>query len=250
MRFSVPYRTAYLICIGFLVLASGLLVLMEGGSRIFPTGIWVTTSSRRIILDVVITLTAGGTGWLVCSFYGFGSFATQDSKKPLRSILFTASATGAITGILLISLDLILSNLHYRGSMPHPPPATALLSTPIASGVHELLFRLIFLGGGCAVLQKTGISVGKSSFWFLAFLSVVSAFFLFIPFHGAEYGIENISDVPAILIFHYFLFYALTGLVCAAMFYRHGFFAAWGTHFTALFVWDVLWGQVWWRCLF
>ena len=194
-------------------------------------------------------------GWGVCRAFRSGGDEEEAEAQGFR--LGVAATVGFFLGAVWIASDLLFSRLHYLGSIPHPPLKTALLGSFVGGGVQELAFRLVFLGGGMWVLTRKdyirGFDETKKQvvlFWGLAMGAALLSFAVYLPVRSAQFGLSSVFELPLALWLHLLVFYGVLGLVMAILIKRHGFWTALGAHCAALVLWDVLWGQVWWSCLF
>lgn len=252
MRVILPARQSYVFFVGILTVVAGLIVFMPDGSYLLPQGAWIKDSLIRMAIDGVFVVLSGVAGWFYWTSIGSSGLDGQPQKT--RSKVATALLWGFFLGGIWILLDLIFSPLHYLGSVPHPPLLTALLGAFVVGGFFELLFRLVIIGAGMWLINRRDGNEEKNSkrawFWLWTFLAALLSLFVWLPSRSRQFGLSSVFELPIPLVIHFVFYYGVLGMVAAKMLFKHGFWVAVGTHGTALLFWDVVWGQVWWRCLF
>jgi len=256
MRLSVPTQKLFVFAVGLLSVVTGLLVFLPGDLRLFPIPVSIISPSLQVGVYLGIWVILGVAGWFVCGYEGFAHEGFLHSKglSRVRVLLITGLCLGAI----LIFLDLLFSELHFHGSVPHPPLISAIPTAFVESGIQEVLFRLVIMGGGMGILESfvypKGTKWSKKSkkllFWALAVFSIILSLSVLLPVRAAEFGYGSVEEMVWPPFFQFVIFYTLIGITGAAVWSKYGFFPAWAVHFIALLVWDGIWGIVWWSCVF
>lgn len=257
MRLSVSSQKLFVFAVGLLAVVTGLLVFLPGDLRLFPIPISVLSPSLQVVFYLGIWVILGVSGWFVCGYDGFSHnhFLQSKGLSGVRVLLII----GLCLGVVLIFLDLVFSKLHYRGSVPHPPLISAVPTAFVESGIQEVLFRLVIMGGGMGILETFVYSKGtiecsekskKMAFWALALFSIFLSLLLLLPVRAAEFGYGSVEEMVWPPFFQYVIFYTLIGITCAAVWSKYDIVAAWAVHFIALLVWDGIWGIFWWTCVF
>ncbi len=247
----------FVFAVGLLAVVTGLLVFLPGDLRVFPVSVLGLNSSLQVGVYFGILVVLGVAGWFVCGYEGFshGSLLQSKDSSQVR-VLFI---TGLCLGALLIFLDLVFSRLHVRGSVPHPPLVSTVPTAFVESGMQEVLFRLVIMGGGIRFLEsfvyhkdtgKRSEESEKWGFWALAGFSIFLSLWALLPARAAEFGYGSVKEMTWVPFFQFIIFYTLIGITGAAIWWKYSFLAAWAVHFIALIVWDGIWGIVWWSCVF
>lgn len=255
MRLLLPTQRSCVLFVGVLAVTAGLIVFLPHGALTLPTYVLASGALVRALLSVLVLVGLGFMSWGVCRVHRSRKDEEETAAQGFRAGV--AVTSGFLLGAVWIVADLMFSRLHYLGSIPHPPLSTALLGSLVGCGFQETAFRLVFLGGGTWVLTRNANVRGEDKreqqtllFWGLAIVAALLSCAVYLPTRSAQYGISSVFDLPPALWVHFLVFYGVLGLAMAMLLKRYGFWTAVGAHCAGLVLWDVVWGQVWWSCLF
>ena len=153
---------------------------------------------------------------------------------------------GVCLGLFLILADVIFSQFHSLGPLPHPPFPTSIVASATAGIGEELLFRL-FLISFLVWLVSHVILKGKwqnQIFWIAAIFSALVFAFGHLPAVMILFGFKTIAEIPAALMSEIILLNGIVSLFAAYYLRKYGFLAPVGIHFWTDIVWHVVWGLV------
>jgi len=185
----------------------------------------------------------GFIGFILSSKIGFPEIL--DKKISNRQRFFIPAIVGVALGILLIVVDTLVSKFNPLGPLPHPPFPTSIFASAAAGIGEELLFRLFFISFwvwliSYIILKK---KFQNQVFWIVAFASAIVFAAGHFPSLMILYSLQNINQIPPILIGEIFLLNVVISIAAAYYFRKYGYVAAIGVHFWTDIVWHVIWGS-------
>ncbi len=211
----------------------------------------VLLPASKPVLALVNVMTVlvlyGGLGFLGLKLSPQLGFADiWDLKISNKQRFLVPAFIGAGLGVFLIIADLIFSNFHNLGSIPHPPFPTSIVASAAAAIGEEVIFRLFFISFWVWIVSHLIFKKRWQNqvFWivtlFSAFLFAIGHF----PSVMILFGINSFSELPYILIFEIILLNGVISFFAAFYFKQYGFLAAVGIHFWTDIVWHVIWGII------
>ena len=179
------------------LMLSGILQLLFNAADIVVVGRYAgnealaavgsTSSLTNLIVNLFIGLSVG-TNVLVAHFYGAGQ------KEELKSMVQTAIATAAISGVILTFLGIFVSR-----------PALGLMGTPDDVIAHSVLYMRIYFAGmpfmmvynfGSAVLRAVGDT--KRPLYYLLIAGVVNVILNLIFVIIFQMGVAGVATATVI----------------------------------------------------
>lgn len=179
------------------LMLSGILQLLFNAADIVVVGrfagnealaaVGSTSSLTNLIVNLFIGLSVG-TNVLVAHFYGAGQ------KDELKSMVQTAIATAAISGVILTFLGIFVSR-----------PALGLMGTPDDVIAHSVLYMRIYFAGmpfmmvynfGSAVLRAVGDT--KRPLYYLLIAGVVNVILNLIFVIAFSMGVAGVATATVI----------------------------------------------------
>ena len=189
----------------------------------------------------------GGLGFLGMTLGKKLGFADiWDSSITNKQRLWTPTLAGIGIGIFFILIDVIFSQFHSFGPLPHPPFPTSLVASVTAGIGEEIIFRLFFVSFWVWLISKV-ILRGKYQnqvFWTIAVVSALSFAAGHVPSVMALLGINTIHDLPILVLGEIILLNGVLSLFAACFLEKFGFLAAVGVHFWTDVIWHVIWGAL------
>ena len=145
----------------------------------------------------------GGLGYLGLKLSKKIAFADLwDSKVSNKERFLIPALTGIFLGIIFIVLDLILSQFHTLGSIPHPPFPTSIIASATAAIGEEIIYRLFFISFWVWLISHLILKSRWKNiiFWLITFCSAILFASAHFPSIIALYGLNTISEIPFALI--------------------------------------------------
>ena len=152
----------------------------------------------------------------------------SNSKRFLQPLYI-----GLGLGIFFILLDLIISNFHSLGPLPHLPFLLSLVASITAAISEEVITRLFFISFwvwliAYVLMKKRYLN---SVFWIVSILSAIIFTIMHIPSIFTVYGLNTINKIPTILLIELFILKGSLSLFAAYNFRKYGFLTAVGIYF-------------------
>ena len=230
-----------------------ILAILTGINAFLPQGDFALQDQEIPISKPIIALVNVATVLVLYGTLGFiGLKLSQklefaefwDDKVTTKQRFLIPALVGIGIGVFFIVIDIIFSQFNPLGALPHPPFPNSLIVSAIAAIGEEILFRLFFIPFGVwlvsfIILKKRW---QEQVFWVVAILSAIAFAFGHIPSAMAILGINQINEIPPILILEIFLLNGALSIFAAYYFRIYGFLAAVGIHFWTDIVWHVIWG--------
>jgi membrane protease YdiL (CAAX protease family) len=195
----------------------------------------------------VMLILYGGLGFLglrLSQKLGFADI--WDSKVSNKQRFLIPALIGAGIGVFFILVDVILSQFHSLGALPHPPFPTSLVASATAGIGEELIFRLFFIPFWVWLISYVILKKRWQNqiFWLVAVFSALAFAFGHFPSVMILFGLNNINEIPLALMSEVILLNGVLSLFAAYYFRKFGFLAAVGIHFWTDGVWHVVWGMI------
>jgi hypothetical protein len=158
----------------------------------------------------------------------------------------TPALIGVALGVLFILADVVLSQLHALGPLPHPPFPTSLVASATAGIGEEIIFRLFFIPFWVWLISHVILRKRWQLpvFWVVAVLSALAFAMGHLPAMMFLFGFQSVGQIPPALMAEILLLNGTLSLFAAYHFRKAGFLAPVGIHFWADVVWHVFWGTV------
>lgn len=189
----------------------------------------------------------GGLGFIGLKLsQKLGFLELWDYNISNRQRFLIPAVIGVGLGIFFIIVDVIFSQFHVLGPLPHPPFPTSLVASITAAIGEEIIFRL-FLISFCVWLISHMLLKKRwqdQVFWIATIISALAFSFGHIPSVMLLFGMERIGEIPLPLLFEIFLLNGALSIFAAYYFRKFGFLAPVGIHFWADVVWHVIWGAI------
>ena len=195
----------------------------------------------------IILILYGGLGFLGLQLSQKLGFANLwDSRISNRQRFLIPALTGVGIGVFLILADVVLSQFHTLGALPHPPFPISLVASLAAGIGEELIFRLFFISFWVWLISYLILKKRWQNqiFWIIAILSALVFALGHIPSLMIVFDLKAVSEIPLVLMSEIILLNGVLSLFAAYYFRKFGFLAPVGIHFWANVIWHVIWGAV------
>ncbi len=237
----------YLLLIIILAILSALNVFLPQGDFLAVQETEVSKTVLAAGIAALMFFLYGGLGYLGLKLSKKIAFADLwDLKVSNKERFLIPALTGIFLGIIFIVLDLILSQFHTLGSIPHPPFPTSIIASATAAIGEEIIYRLFFISFWVWLISHL-ILKGRWKniiFWIVTFCSAILFTSAHLPSIIALYGLNTLSEIPPALILEIFILNGLLSIPAAYYLRKYGLLAAVGVHFWADILWHVIWGFV------
>ncbi|MGB2727209.1 MAG: CPBP family glutamic-type intramembrane protease [Halobacteriota archaeon] len=169
-----------------------------------------------------------------------------DEKISNKQRFLIPALIGMGIGMFFILADMILSQFHALGPLPHPPFPTSIVASAVAGIGEELIFRLFFISFWVWLISYVILKKRWQNqiFWIVAIFSALAFALGHIPAVMLLFGFESISEIPAAFICEIILLNGVLSLFAAYYFRKYGFLAPVGIHFWTDMVWHVIWSVI------
>lgn len=163
-----------------------------------------------------------------------------------RQRFLVPALVGIGLGVFMILGDLILSQFHALGPLPHPPFPTSLVASVTAAIGEEIIFRLFFISFWVWLISHVVLKKRWQDqvFWVFALISSFLFALGHIPSVMILFGLESIGEMPIPFLLEIILLNSVLSVFAAYYFRKFGFLAPVGIHFWADIVWHVVWGMI------
>lgn len=147
-------------------------------------------------------------------------------------------------GIIFIISDIVLSQFHTLGVIPHPPFPTSLVASITAGIGEEIIFRLFFISFWVWLISYVILKQKWKNkiFWGITIFSALIFTAAHFPSIIALYNLNAVNEIPYALMVEVTFLNVLLSFFTAYQFRKYGLLAAIGIHFWVDIVWHVLWG--------
>jgi membrane protease YdiL (CAAX protease family) len=200
-----------------------------------------------IVNAAIMLILYGGLGFLGLKLSQKLGFADiWDSKISNKQRFFIPALIGIGIGAFFILGDIILSQFHALGPLPHPPFPTSLVTSAVAGIGEELIFRLFFISFWMWLISYVILKKRWQNqiFWIVAVLSALAFALGHIPSVMILLGLNTVNEIPFALMTEIILLNGVVSLFAAYYFRKFGFLAPVGIHFWTDVVWHVIWGLI------
>ena len=187
----------------------------------------------------------GGLGFIGLKLSQKLEFADiWDDKVSTGQRFLLPALVGIGIGLFFIVADVILSQFHSLGSLPHPSFPNSLFASAIAAIGEEIMFRLFFIPFWMWLISYVILKKRwqEQVFWIVAIFSALAFAFGHLPSVMVILGVNQINEIPPALMLEIVLLNGVLSLFAAHYFRKHSFLAAVGIHFWVDIVWHVIWG--------
>jgi len=195
----------------------------------------------------IILVLYGGLGFLGLKLSQKLGFANLwDAKVSNRRRFLIPALIGVGIGAFLILADVVFSQFHTLGALPHPPFPTSLVASAAAGIGEELIFRLFFISFWVWLISYLILKRRWQNqiFWIVAVFSALAFAFGHIPSIMVLFDLEAVGEIPLALMSEIILLNGVVSLFAAYYFRKFGFLAPVGMHFWTDVIWHVIWGAV------
>lgn len=226
-------------------------------SVFLPQGSWLPTLPDQELPapKPVLALVNASIGLILYGGLGFlglrlsqklGFAGLWDGNVSNRQRFLIPALIGAGVGLFFIPADLIFSQFHPLGPLPHPPFPTSLVASAAAGIGEEVIFRLFFIPFWVWLISYVILRQRwqHQIFWLVAVISALAFAGGHIPTLMLLFGFKQVSDIPPALMSEIILLNGVVSLLAAHYFRKFGFLAAVGIHFWADVIWHVIWGAI------
>lgn len=208
------------------------------------------TVSKQVLAFVnafIMLILYGGLGFIGLKLsrkLGFPDLWDHNISHRQRFLI--PALIGIGLGIFFIIVDVIISQFHFLGPLPHPPFPTSLVASITAAIGEEIIFRLFFISFWVWLISHVLLKKRwyNQVFWIIAVISAFAFAIGHIPSVMIIFGMERIGEIPFLLLFKVFLLNGVLSIFTAYYFSKFGFLAPVGIHFWTDVVWHVIWGAI------
>jgi hypothetical protein len=250
MKKLSPSIKIYVALVVIFAILAGLNVFLPQGSFLPASPDQALPASKPVLAlvnAVIVLIVYGGLGFLglkLSQKLGFPDLWEASISNKQRFLI--PALIGAGLGLFFILADLMLSQFHTVGPLPHPPFPTSLVASATAGIGEEIIFRLFFISFwvwlvSYLILRKRW---PNQIFWIVSIFSALAFAFGHLPSVMLVLGLPEISQIPMALMVEIILLNGVLSLFAAYYFKKFGFLAAVGIHFWADVIWHVIWGAV------
>jgi len=204
-------------------------------------------SVLALVNAAIMLILYGVLGFLGLKLSRKLGFADIWDPKVSNKQRFLIPALGGIAiGVFFIFADIILSQFHTLGPIPHPPFPTSLVASAIAGVGEEIIFRLFLISFWVWLISYVILKKRWQSqiFWIIAIFSALAFAFGHIPSVMLLFDLKTVSQIPLALISEIILLNGMLSLFAAYYFRKFGFLAAVSIHFWTDIIWHVIWGVI------
>lgn len=169
-----------------------------------------------------------------------------DAKISNRQRFIVPAVIGIGIGFFFIIVDIVISQFHSLGQLPHPPFPTSLVASAVAGIGEEVIFRLVFITFWTWLISYVILNKKNQNivFWIVTIISALAFAVSHIPSIIVLQGFSDFSQIPVLLLFEIVLLNSFLSIFAADYFRRYGFLAAVGIHFWVDIIWHVIWGAI------
>ena len=232
-----------------------ILSILTAINAFLPQGDFALPDQEVPIPKLVIALVNAGTALVLYGGLGFiGLKLSQklefadiwDDRVSTRQRFLRPALVGIGIGLFFIVVDVLLSQFHTLGSVPHPPFPTSLIVSAIAAIGEEIIFRLFLIPFGVWLISSIILKKRwqEQVFWIVTTFSALVFAFGHLPSVMVIFGITQINEIPLALMMEVILLNGVLSIFAAYYFRKYGFLAAVGIHFWTDIVWHVIWGAI------
>ena len=232
-----------------------ILSILTAINAFLPQGDFAPPEQEIPIPKPIIALVNAGTALVLYGGLGFiglklaqklGFADIWDDSVSTRQRFLLPTLVGIGIGLFFIAVDLLLSQFHPLGSVPHPPFPTSLIVSAIAAIGEEIIFRLFFIPFWVWLISYVILKKRwqEPVFWLIAIFSALAFAFGHLPSVIVIFGIDQINEVPPVLVLEIILLNGVLSMFAAYYFRKYGFLVAVGIHFWTDIVWHVIWGAI------
>lgn len=198
-----------------------------------------------LVNAAIMLILYGGLGFLGLKLSQKLGFADLwDSKISNRQRFLIPALIGLCLGVFLILADVLFSQFHVLGALPHPPFPTSLVASAAAGIGEELIFRLFFISFWVWLISYVLLRKRWQNqiFWIIAIFSAIVFAMGHIPSTMILFGFDTASEIPLVFMSEIILLNGVVSLFAAYYYRKFGFLAAVGIHFWTDVIWHVIWG--------
>ena len=195
----------------------------------------------------IVLILYGGLGFIGLKLSQELGFADiWDSRVTNKQRFLIPALVGTAIGVFFISADIILSQFHTLGPLPHPPFPASLVASAVAGIGEEIIFRLFFISFWVWLISFVILKRRWQNqiFWIIAILSALAFALGHIPSVMFLFGLNTVNEIPFALISEIILLNGVLSIFAAYYFRKFGFLAAVGIHFWTDVIWHVIWGLI------
>ena len=230
-----------------------ILSILTAINTFLPQGNFAIPDQEIPIPKPIIALVNAGTMLVLYGGLGFiglklsqklGFADIWDGRVSTRQRFLIPALVGIGIGLFFIVVDVLLSQFHSLGPLPHPPFPTSIIASVIAAIGEEIIFRLFFISFWVWLISYVILKKRwqEQVFWIVAIFSAFAFAFGHLPSVMVIFGIDQINEIPPALMVEIILLNGVLSLFAAYYFRKYGFLAAVGIHFWVDVVWHVIWG--------
>ena len=197
-----------------------------------------------LVIAAIVLILYGGLGFIGLKLSQELGFADiWDSRVTNKQRFLIPALVGTAIGVFFIFADIILSQFHTLGPLPHPPFPASLVASAVAGIGEEIIFRLFFISFWVWLISFVILKRRWQNqiFWIIAILSALAFALGHIPSVMFLFGLNTVNEIPFALISEIILLNGVLSLFAAYYFRKFGFLAAVGIHFWTDVIWHVIW---------
>ncbi|MFC2060467.1 type II CAAX prenyl endopeptidase Rce1 family protein [Chloroflexota bacterium] len=243
-----PSSKIYIVLITLLAIMAAISVFLPTFQGLLPPQELPASKPVLALVNAGIMLVVyGGLGILGLKLsQKIGFTDLWDSRISNRQRFLIPALIGVGIGVFFVVVDVIFSQFHTFGPLPHPQFPASIVASLIAGIGEELIFRLFIISFwvwlvSYVILKKKW---QNQIFWIVAVLSALAFAFGHVPTIMILFKLESINQIPPALLIEIILLNGAVSVFAAYYFRKFGFLAPVGIHFWADIVWHVIWGVV------
>ncbi|MCW7078964.1 MAG: CPBP family glutamic-type intramembrane protease [Canidatus Methanoxibalbensis ujae] len=199
------------------------------------------------VIAAIVLILYGGLGFIGLKLSQELGFADiWDSRVTNKQRFLIPALVGTAIGVFFIFADIILSQFHTLGPLPHPPFPASLVASAVAGIGEEIIFRLFFISFWVWLVSFVILKRRWQNqiFWIIAILSALAFALGHIPSVMIILGLNAVDEFPPALLSEIILLNGVLSIFAAYYFRKFGFLAAVGIHFWTDVIWHVIWGLI------
>lgn len=200
------------------------------------------------LANVAMILVAyGGLGYIGLRLSRKIGFAEiWDDSVSNRQRFFMPAVVGVVIGLFFILTDVVVSQFHSLGALPHPDFPLSVVASITAAIGEEIIFRLFFIPFwlwliSWVVFKKKYFN---QIFWIVSGVSALLFAIGHVPSVVVLLGLDTVNQIPPVIMGEILLLNVTLSLPAAYCFRKYGFLAAVGIHFWTDVVWHVIYGLI------
>jgi len=211
-----------------LVILAAINVFLPQGSFLPISPAQELPASKPVLAFVnatIMLILYGGLGFIGLKLSQKLGFADiWDSRVTNKQRFLIPALVGIAIGVFFFFADIILSQFHTLGPLPHPPFPTSLVASAVAGIGEEIIFRLFFISFWVWLISFVILKRRWQNqiFWIIAILSALAFAFGHIPSVMILFGLNAVNEFPPALLSEIILLNGVLSIFAAYYFRKFG----------------------------